>query len=86
VSRHVHICVSVRSLLNWTKRETKRNLTSITKLDGTPFSGVEEFRNMLMDELAEGHEVLPIGYACEGFDYKKGCPGHEIEAAREAAK
>ena len=31
-----------------------------------------------MDHLAQGHEVIPFGPACEGFDCKTGCPGHEI--------
>jgi hypothetical protein len=30
-----------------------------------------------MDELVRGHEVIPCGEPCKGFDYKKGCPGHE---------
>ena len=29
-------------------------------------------------ELAKGHEVVPIGSACEGFSYTHGCPGHEV--------
>jgi hypothetical protein len=30
----------------------------------------------LLDRLAEGKRFLPMG-ACEGFDFQKGCPGHE---------
>jgi len=47
-----------------------------TKSDGTKFASVEEFKNSLYDELAKGHEVIPMG-ECEGFDYKTGCPGHD---------
>ena len=74
----VHCCISVRGMLAWNRTETKRNLRSIKKGDGTPFSGVEEFRNHIMDELSKGRKVLPLSYPpCEGFDYAHGCPGHE---------
>ena len=79
MSRTVHMCVSVRGMLHWSPAETKRNLRSITKSDGTRFASVAEFRAALMDELVRGHEVIPMGESCEGFDYKKGCPGHEDE-------
>ena len=72
----IHLVVSVRGMLKWTTAETKRNLKSITKGDGTRYSSVDEFRNELMDELAKGHEVLPTG-ACDRHDFKKGCLGHE---------
>jgi hypothetical protein len=52
-------------------------MRSITKEDGTRYTSVHEFRNALMDELSQGHEVIPMGDACEGFDYRSGCPGHE---------
>jgi hypothetical protein len=77
MSRTIHLCVSVRGMLNWSTSETKRNLKSFTKSDGTRYSDIHEFRNALMDELSRGREVLPMGEACEGFDYKTGCPGHE---------
>jgi hypothetical protein len=71
------MCVSVRGMLNWSTAETKRNMKSITKSDGTRYSSIYEFRNALMDELALGHEVLPAGEQCEGFSFKTGCPGHK---------
>lgn len=77
MGKTVHMCISVRGMLNWDLRETKRNLKSMTKNDGTRFASVEEFRHAMMDELSQGHQVLPLGPACEGFDYKTGCPGHE---------
>jgi hypothetical protein len=74
-------------MLDWTPSETKRNLRSITRNDGTKYRDIHEFRNDLMDELAKGHEVLPLGKACEGFDYKTGCPGHDdtTQTERERA-
>jgi hypothetical protein len=71
------MCISVRGMLHWSEAETRRNLKSITKNDGTRYVSVAEFKNSLMDELAAGHEKLPLGEPCEGFDYKHGCPGHE---------
>ena len=76
--RTIHVCVSVRGMLHWSPAETKRNLRSITKSDGTRYASVAEFRDELMSELAAGHEVLPMGDPYEGFDYKKGCRGHEV--------
>jgi hypothetical protein len=39
-----------------------------------------EVKECLMDELAKGHVVIPMGEACEGFDYGGGgCPGHPIQ-------
>lgn len=73
------MCISVRGMLGWDRRETLRNLKWITKKDGKSFASVEDFRNSLMDELANGHEVLPLtNPPCEGFDFKHGCPGHEV--------
>lgn len=80
MSKTIHLCVSIRGMLNWDARETKRNLKWITKTDGTRFASIGEFRNNLLDMIAEGKEVLPTG-ECEGFDYKTGCPGHETEPA-----
>jgi hypothetical protein len=77
MSTTIHMCISIRGMLNWTTAETKRNLKSITKTDGSKYANVHEFRNDLMDELSKGREVLPMGKPCDGFDYKKGCPGHE---------
>ena len=79
MSTTFHMCQSVRGMLNWTATETKRNMRSITKEDGRRFGSVHEFRSAVVDELAKGHEVIPLGKPCDGFDYKKGCPGHRIE-------
>lgn len=80
----IHMCLSVRGALSWTKREAKRNLSWLTKDGGERFASVEEMREALMDELSKGHEVLPCG-PCESFDFKTGCPGHECAASVELA-
>jgi hypothetical protein len=80
VTTKMHTCVSVRGMLRWDSRYAKRMLKTVSHDDGTPFRSVEELREYLMDELAQGHEVLPVGDPCEGFDYKTGCPGHRVES------
>ena len=76
MAKRIHMCQSVRgALINWNPREWKNCVTENGKTL-TP----DEVRNRLFDELAKGHEVIPIGDACEGFDYSgSGCPGHEIK-------
>lgn len=74
----VHCCLSVRGALNWNKRELKRATTWITRNDGSRYT-VDELRNALMDELAQGHEVVPMG-DCDDFDFKTGCRGHPVAA------
>ena len=43
--------------------------------DGRPMT-VEETKAVLLDELEQGHTVIPYG-DCDNFDYKTGCMGHE---------
>lgn len=75
-AKTIHMCLSVRGALNWPLREQKRMLRSMTKNDGTRFRDVAELRNALIDELAKGHEVIPMSAECDNFDWKKGCQGH----------
>ena len=76
--RIVHMCINVRGALkNFRKREWKR---SCTDPDTGRFLTPDEVRDVFLDELSRGHEVIPIGNACEGFDYLGGgCPGHPVE-------
>jgi hypothetical protein len=62
-------------MLKWPKVEFKRALKYMTKDDGTRFGSVNELKEALMDELAQGHEVLPTG-PCDNHDWKTGCQGH----------
>lgn len=73
MSCHMGICV--RGVLNWPLREQKRALKYIFKDDGSPFRTVDELRNAFMNELAQGHETIPMG-KCDSWDFKTGCPGH----------
>lgn len=79
--RTIHLVISVRGMLNWSNAEFKRNLKWITKDDGSRYTSVTELRNALMDELAQGHEVLKMG-ECDNHDWKKGCRGHEQTESR----
>lgn len=74
MSRTIHMCLSVRGALNWDKRRLKNATKWITKEDGSHYTP-DELRSALMDELAQGHEVIPMG-ECDDFDFKTGCRGH----------
>ena len=74
--RTLHLCLSVRGALRWDKRMMARQAKAARHADGRVLTG-EELREHLMDELAQGHEVIPLGAPCEGFDYETGCPGHD---------
>lgn len=68
-----HVCLSVRGYL----AGPDSDLRKLFRRDGK-FLTPREAREVLMQHLAEGREVLPIGEPCEGFDFKgNGCPGHE---------
>ena len=74
MSRTIHVCLSVRGTLrNWNPREWER---CVTHNDGSRMTP-EEFMDALLDHLSQGHEVIPFGQPCEGFDYKTGYPGHD---------
>lgn len=70
------MCLSVRGALNMPKSK----LRGWIRHDSGRLMTPDEARHALMDELAKGHEVIPMGEPCEGFDYTKGCPGHPDES------
>ena len=74
----IHMCMSVRGALNWDKKTMKRNAKGFKTNDGRPMTA-DQVREALMDELAKGHEVIPLG-ECDNFDFKTGCKGHPEEA------
>jgi hypothetical protein len=72
--RHTHLCINVRgALLHFRPSEWQG---VVTRDDGTKLT-ITEIKEWLMDELAKGHRVIPLGKPCEGFSYETGCPGHE---------
>lgn len=82
-TRTIHMCLSVRGALRWGNREFRQALKWTKKSDGTAFANIEELREELMDQLAQGHEVIPYG-ECDNFDPKTGCKGHEEKAETKA--
>ncbi len=72
-----HVCISVRGVLRKTNREIERDWKGAITDDGRVLTKGQEIREAFMDELAQGHEVIPFGEPCEGFSYKTGCPGHK---------
>lgn len=76
-TRTIHMCLSVRGAL---KNMTRRELGGMFEHDDGRKMTADEAKDALMDELSKGHEVIPFGKACEGFDYSGGgCPGHAID-------
>lgn len=67
-------------LTNWKDRDMR----GMFKHDDGREMDPREAKAVLLDELAKGHRVLPVGDECPAFDYQTGCPGHErpnIDAA-----
>lgn len=73
----VHIGISVRGVLGYEKREFARMFKGVFSDNGRVLT-VDEAKAYLLDELSRGHERIPIG-DCDAWDFKKGCPGHEME-------
>lgn len=69
-TRTVHMAMNIRGCLR------NRSFNGFTKLDGSPMSQ-SEAQEGLMQLLADGYELMPIG-ECPDFDKVKGCPGHPI--------
>lgn len=74
------MAVSVRGLLRKTPAQLRGDTEWITRTDGSRYSE-PELREVLLEELAQGHELLPM-QACPAFDFKTGCPGHREEVSR----
>jgi len=74
--KRYHMSLNVRgALVNWSDDDLA---TLLQHDDGSPMTA-REAKLALLDELAKGHEVIPMSEACEGFDYSgRGCPGHEV--------
>lgn len=73
-----HMGLSVRGALSKSDNDFRELIVPMfTNDDGTPASE-HEARNYLFDELAKGHEILPL-HECDNWDWKDGCKGHPIE-------
>ncbi|TJZ75615.1 hypothetical protein [Chitiniphilus eburneus] len=91
---YMFLCVrgAIRDLQG--RRRSKKH-TGYTDDQGRPLNR-DQAIDALMDELAKGHEVIPMhkgcgnpcrnSNACAGFDYKDGgCPGYPVDAAEASA-
>lgn len=66
-----HMSIDVRGALkNWTARESR----GCRNASGSRMT-LLEIKELLMDHLAAGHEVIPFG-RCDNFDWRSGCQGH----------
>lgn len=67
----IHMCIDVRGAIHRGHFEgmidsrTGRQLTDREAMDA------------LLDLVAQGVKVVPLGEPCEGFSYETGCPGHD---------
>lgn len=73
-----HCHLDVRGYLSKKPQDFKRAARGFKLEDGRPATP-EQVRKFLFDHLAQGHEVIPLGEPCEGFDWKTGCIGHPPE-------
>ena len=80
---HVHMCISVRGVLCKSDRELETEFRdAVTDDNGRKCTTAKQIRNVFFDELAKGHEYVPLGN-CDNFDYKAGCRGHVSEEPAE---
>lgn len=91
MGKSVYICMSVRGGIRHLQGLRKNAKTYMTDDQGRALSR-DEAINAMMDELAKGREVIPMGRhcgnpclnadkGCTGFDYGEGggCPGYCTE-------
>lgn len=78
---HVHLDVG-----GYLKHATDDELSGMLRDVATGASlTANEARRALQEHLDAGRLVLPMGPACEGFDYTGGgCPGHDKEEIQDA--
>lgn len=73
-----HVHVDVRGMLMKPPRELRRALAWLRKDDGSRYPSVPHLQRALLDEVAAGHDCLPMD-DCDHFDFKSGCLGHPSE-------
>lgn len=71
--RHLSFCV--QGALNACDADLNRLAKSFT-VDGVRLKTADELKAFLRDELAQGHEMLPMSDECDNHDWKTGCMGH----------
>ena len=61
--------------------EHRGSLLGNCTVDGRTLTA-DEILDVLIDHLAQGHEMLPYGPPCDRWDWKEGCNGHQKEEAK----
>lgn len=90
-----YMYLSVRGAISDLQRRRSKKLTEYRDDNGRQLSR-DEAIEALFDELAQGHEVIPMAKGCgnpcrnsckcAGFDYKDGgCPGYKLDDQEKAA-
>jgi hypothetical protein len=76
MSKIIHGALNVRGFLK--NARFPRGYRGVFRHDDGRLMTPDEARNHLLDELARGHELIPVG-ACDDFDYSAGggCRGHD---------
>ncbi|WP_321895971.1 hypothetical protein [Paraburkholderia heleia] len=76
--RSFHMCLDVRgALTNWSKRDFRNMFKHDDGRTMTP----DEAKAELLEQLSQGHNLIPFG-KCDNFDHKEhGCLGHPVERA-----
>ena len=78
----IHSGLDVRGALKWPKGKLKGMFTHESGRSTT----ANESRDILLDELAKGHELLPLG-PCDNWDYQSGCQGcYAVETSQTTVK
>jgi hypothetical protein len=72
-AKTIHLSLDIEGFLNRASREPE-----LAEKLFKDYSG-EQAIKILEECLAIGRKVLPFSAECEGFDYRTGCPGHEVE-------
>lgn len=69
----IHMCLDIEGFL-WQAKQEPALAENLFK-DCNSADAIK----ILEENLAIGRKVLPIGEKCEGFDYRTGCPGHQVK-------
>ena len=92
----LYMCLSVRGAIRDLQRRRSKKPTEYRNDAGRNMYR-DEAINALMDELVQGHEVIPMhkgcgnpcknSCQCKGFDYGEngGCPGYPLDQQDDAA-
>lgn len=76
MSKTRHMCVDIRGFIR--NNKFPHDYYGVFTHDDGRLMKPAEAQDFLFECIAKGWKVIPCDSACEGFDYQKGCPGHEV--------